>query len=401
MISVYIPFKESQESLLQVVQAVLSQSMEFSELLLIDDGSSTEWYKNILPNDSRIRVIRHTKNQGVAAARNTAIRESNCEILVGFDSDVVPRVDCLINMISILYSDQKVAGVGGRVTERFTDNPSDLFRSIFMRQDRGIHKINGCDLFGGCTVYRKSALEQVGGYLEILTQSFEDFDISRRIRDIGYSTFYTPTARAEHIKKDTIQSCIDTMYRWSYPHWEEKSIYTTNDWLKNKLEFPTNMYESEVSKDSSKLSYKLQLDLQQAKSRLRDRSNRYDELLFIHLLYPIRSFLHDIYWYKHFNTDKGKVIEDSGLDAINMAIGLTLSPQHCAWVIDKSKDLLEKLNVDHTKAATHTLVQILSGDSEDLEPARIFLESTSDIIVEISSDRKAFDKSWSAVNSLK
>lgn len=85
-VSVIIPFFGDKRSLLRAVDSVLLQTVPAAEIIVVDDGSSEalEFKPSI---DSRLKVLRHDSNKGPAAARNSAIRVANCDVVTFLDAD--------------------------------------------------------------------------------------------------------------------------------------------------------------------------------------------------------------------------------------------------------------------------------------------------------------------------
>ena len=90
LISIITPAFNAEKYIKSTIESVISQTYQNWEMLIVDDCSSdntiqiVEGYCNI---DSRIRIIKHTINQGVAAARNTALAEAKGEYIAFLDSD--------------------------------------------------------------------------------------------------------------------------------------------------------------------------------------------------------------------------------------------------------------------------------------------------------------------------
>lgn len=89
LISVITPVYNVEKYLPECLDSILSQTYDYFELLLIDDGSS-DTSGNICDeyalNDSRITVI-HKENGGVATARNLGISQAKGEYICFVDSD--------------------------------------------------------------------------------------------------------------------------------------------------------------------------------------------------------------------------------------------------------------------------------------------------------------------------
>lgn len=92
LISVIIPVYNVETYIKKCINSVLDQTYNDFEIILIDDFSpdrSIELAKDILENQSRIpyKIISKEKNEGLSAARNTGIENSNGKYLLFIDSD--------------------------------------------------------------------------------------------------------------------------------------------------------------------------------------------------------------------------------------------------------------------------------------------------------------------------
>jgi len=87
-ISVIIPSYNRANTIGRAIQSALSQSYQDFEIIVIDDGS-TDHTEEVIRSfqDSRIRYIRHNRNRGGSAARNTGIHAARGEYIAFLDSD--------------------------------------------------------------------------------------------------------------------------------------------------------------------------------------------------------------------------------------------------------------------------------------------------------------------------
>ena len=74
---------------LNAYQSILEQSYKNLEIIIIDDCSTEKEYKNINLNqfDDRTLYIRHKRNNGLASARNTGIKNSKGSFISFCDDD--------------------------------------------------------------------------------------------------------------------------------------------------------------------------------------------------------------------------------------------------------------------------------------------------------------------------
>lgn len=88
LISVIIPTFNRSQVLKRAIISALNQTYRNIELVVVNDAStdsSSDIVKSI--NDSRIKLIVHEKNKGLAAARNTGIGNSAGEYITFLDDD--------------------------------------------------------------------------------------------------------------------------------------------------------------------------------------------------------------------------------------------------------------------------------------------------------------------------
>jgi len=55
---------------------------------------------------------------------------------------------------------------------------------------------------------------EAGGYNDRMRTNGEDTDISARLRARGWDLLYTPSARAIHLRHDSIRSVLNAYWRW-------------------------------------------------------------------------------------------------------------------------------------------------------------------------------------------
>jgi len=85
-VSVIVPCYNASKFLPATLQSILSQTFRNFEVIAVDD-CSTDSTLNVLRSYSDIKIIRHEKNKGQAAALNTAIKQANGEYIAFCDAD--------------------------------------------------------------------------------------------------------------------------------------------------------------------------------------------------------------------------------------------------------------------------------------------------------------------------
>lgn len=114
-ISVIIPVYNVQNYLEECLASVAAQTFRDYEIIAVNDctpDSSMEVLMACVEKyhilKGRIRVIKHEKNRGLSAARNTGIQNSNAEYVYFLDSDDTITPDCLEKLVGVTERSSKM-----------------------------------------------------------------------------------------------------------------------------------------------------------------------------------------------------------------------------------------------------------------------------------------------------
>ena len=100
MISIIVPVYKTEKFLRQCLDSILQQTFNDWEMWIVDDGSpdnSPAICDEYAAKDKRIKVI-HQNNQGIAMARNSAIKQCNGDMVFFVDSDDWIEPDTLASL---------------------------------------------------------------------------------------------------------------------------------------------------------------------------------------------------------------------------------------------------------------------------------------------------------------
>jgi len=217
-LTVYIPCYNAAPYIKSSIYALQNQTRPPDELLVIDDGSTDNSME--LASHFPVRVIRHEKNKGLAAARNTAFASASHPLVGAIDADVIPDSTWLENLL-VQFENPRVAGASGRLIEAHCTKVADAWRAANMSQDLGLERIeieqpSHRRLGGFGTIFRKDAVLASGGYNENYRTNFEDVDLCARLLAAGHKLVFEPQAIAFHQRRDSIRSVIRTSWHWDF-----------------------------------------------------------------------------------------------------------------------------------------------------------------------------------------
>jgi len=162
----------------------MQQSLQQWEWLIINDGSMDEVSKHILADcrklDPRIRVIDHSENRGLSAARNTGAQEARTSYLLYLDSDDLLEPTAAEKWLWFLESWSRFSFVGGYSigfgAHKF------LWTSGFQNQEDNLDR----NLINHIIMIRKEVVQAVGGYNDSMRHGLEDWDFWVRAANQGY-----------------------------------------------------------------------------------------------------------------------------------------------------------------------------------------------------------------------
>ena len=213
-VSLYIPCYNAARFIDECLGGMKRQTYPVDEIMIVDDGSTDDTVAKA--SRYNVSIIRHGENKGLAATRNTAVTNAKNEFVASLDADCVPSPDWLERLMKN-FTGERIAGVGGKLIERYASTLADRWRAVYMRQHWGSSWSDAPRfLFGSNNVFRKGALLKTGLYNVMYRSNSEDCDISLRLKEKGYILVYEPRAACEHLRADTLRSVLDTHWRWTF-----------------------------------------------------------------------------------------------------------------------------------------------------------------------------------------
>ena len=227
-----VPLFNEGKSIYQTIESLVSVEYPAEKLsvTVVDDcstdGESYEYAckaAKVFPN---VRVIRNATNVGKRQGINHAVRETDAEIIVSVDSDVIVHPRALRELLK-RFSDPEIAAVGGRV---HVSNPNDnwltklqTIKYYFGQEhlknlERGLKSVM-C-LSGCLTAYRRHVLMQLEPILEnrnllgIPIKYGEDRYLTHQIVKHGYYTVMTMDAFCFTKAPTALKGYFNQQLRW-------------------------------------------------------------------------------------------------------------------------------------------------------------------------------------------
>lgn len=249
-LSIIVPVYKVENYLSKCIDSILRQEFANFELILVDDGSPDRCgiiCDEYAAKDSRIKVI-HQNNQGVSAARNSALNIASGTYLTFVDSD--DWIDREMYKVMIQCAKETKADVVICGVNYFNDSGkfirSDLIREATIEKEELLADLYGTPnpIGGACwnKVFLSSKIKDVR-FRKNLTMAedwvylFECF----KYCNLGYQlpkAFYNVTERLDSAtRKNEVQAIYDIVFGGKY-----SLLLLAREYSKNLEKYATDKY---------------------------------------------------------------------------------------------------------------------------------------------------------------
>ena len=188
----------------KAIESLLNQNYPNLEIIVIDNGS-TDGSQQWLRTENDIRLIENPCNQGASVARNQGTRVAEGDYVLYMDSDAELRSQgALQKLVDFMQEHSDVAGTSGiyysdeALTKLWCWSPCmdwegnhDLASSLQPKENPPV--LSTCFV-----LFRKTALQEVGGFDEFYFYLYEDADLCERLRKRSYRLHVDPSVKIYH-----------------------------------------------------------------------------------------------------------------------------------------------------------------------------------------------------------
>jgi glycosyltransferase involved in cell wall biosynthesis len=197
-ISIAIPAYNSERWLRETLESALNQTHPAHEILVVDDGSTDLTEHIVLSFGNRIRYIKQT-NQGIAGARNTAVKEATGDWIAFLDHDDLMLPTKLEKQFALIEANPDLVVVYSAFTYLYADGTTHLVPAFPAKKLWPALRYR-TPILPSTSIIRRSALEEIGGFLHLYC--VDDWNMWFRLIQR-----YSSTAFKEHPESLTL-------YRW-------------------------------------------------------------------------------------------------------------------------------------------------------------------------------------------
>jgi len=209
-VSVIVCTHNGERTLAQCLERLRGLAYEDFEVIVVDDGS-TDGSADIARAHGATLV--RTEHRGLSFARNAGVARATGEVVAFLDDDAYPDSDWL-HYVAAALRDNAHAGMGGPnippdddglVADCVAAAPGGPIHVLI--SDREAEHVPGCNM-----AFRKSALEEVGGFDERFRVAGDDVDVCWRLQESGRTLGFSAGAVAMHRRRNSVRRYLKQQY---------------------------------------------------------------------------------------------------------------------------------------------------------------------------------------------
>jgi GT2 family glycosyltransferase len=227
------------------LKALRHQVFRDFEAIVVDDCSTDGSQEFVGLEYSEMRLIALEKNRGFAHAVNEGVRTAHGDVIVLLNNDTEPDPHWLEEIARALDDNPRAGMVACKLRlfdrRNHIHSAGDFYRVDGIPGNRGVWEEDhgqyddARGVFGACggaAAYRKSMLDEIGGFDEALGSYCEDVDLNWRARLAGYAVAYAPRAIVYHRISATGGGALSSYFVGRNFIWVLAKNYPTALWKK-------------------------------------------------------------------------------------------------------------------------------------------------------------------------
>jgi GT2 family glycosyltransferase len=219
----------------EMLGSLARQTLRPSAIVVVDDCSEDDSVEYLRASWPQVRVVGLSARRGVSAALNACLAAADTELVGLFNNDMELAPDCLAELVAELDRHPQIGSVTPKmldfVERTLLDGAGDVlsWRGGGRRRGHGERDVGQYEaaeeVFGPCggaALYRRRALEAVGGFDEAYYAYYEDIDWAFRAQLVGVRCRYVPRAVLYHRGSATLgrgMTAFNGYHLWRNPIW--------------------------------------------------------------------------------------------------------------------------------------------------------------------------------------
>ncbi|MFC1640770.1 glycosyltransferase [Patescibacteria group bacterium] len=211
LVTIVIPTLSRADYAINTLRDCLSQDYGLTEIVVVEQSKKSQELVEYCERHKDKIAYLFLEKPNTARAKNIGAKSGTGEIVVFLDDDISLPGDFISKYVAE-HADSSVGAVCSKILQPSDPLPAQNdgvvgrvkpYGSIIANY--GSNKRTQVDTVHGCAAYKRSVLDQVGGFEEsfIGNAMREESDLSMRVKKEGYLLVFDPSNEFTHIKAPT------------------------------------------------------------------------------------------------------------------------------------------------------------------------------------------------------
>ncbi len=199
------------------------------EIIVVDNGS-TDNTLSLIKTEKNLKIVKNKTNLGFGKGNNLGAKIAKGKYLLFLNSDMEIPDDKLIDMYKYLGQNPNI----GIIAPKFLNSdlseqgsvwpPQTLlkaFKEFWLGQrlyskfvPQSTQPIEVFSVSGGAIMIKRSLFETVGSWDTRYFMYFEDLELCRQIKNLGFKIYYYPDCKVIHRHGASGKSLVDPANQW-------------------------------------------------------------------------------------------------------------------------------------------------------------------------------------------
>ncbi len=183
--------------------------------VIVVDNNSEDWTVGELEKDKNILLIKSSRNLGFSKANNMAVGKAQGKYLFFLNPDTKVLDDAINKLLEFAQSHEnmgivapKLVEPSGKVQPSVRRLPSifgaikeyylGVKKSFEPYVPQGDQVVDVESVVGGAMLIKRELFNKVGGFNEKYFLYFEDLELCRQVKKLGYKVYYLPDVAIIH-----------------------------------------------------------------------------------------------------------------------------------------------------------------------------------------------------------
>lgn len=215
---------------LKCIKTIKKYLLNFDYEIIVVDNASTDDTIKKLKKENGVIIVENKTNLGFSGGNNIGAKITKGDYLLFLNSDMELIDGQIIDMYKYLSEDPSV----GIIAPKFLNvdlSPqgsvwlpqtlSNAFKEFWLGQKtyskyvpRGDKPVEVFSVSGGAIMIKRSLFEKVGGWDKRYFMYFEDLELCRQVKKMGYKIFYFPKCKVVHRHGASGKNLTDISNQW-------------------------------------------------------------------------------------------------------------------------------------------------------------------------------------------